>query len=53
MNKKVVILGGGIAGLEAASDLATFGFDVHLIEKEDRLRPGKDVFSRKGNKPPG
>lgn len=41
MGKKVVILGGGVAGLEAASDLAAFGFDVHLIEKEDK--PGGHV----------
>ncbi len=37
MSKRVIILGGGIAGLEAASDLAAFGLDVHLIEKEDKL----------------
>jgi heterodisulfide reductase subunit A-like polyferredoxin len=34
MEKKVVILGGGVAGLEAASNLAAFGFKVDLIEKK-------------------
>jgi heterodisulfide reductase subunit A len=37
MAKKITIIGGGIAGLEAASSLAAFGFEVDLIEKEDHL----------------
>lgn len=30
----VVVVGGGVAGLRAASDLARAGLDVHLVEKE-------------------
>jgi heterodisulfide reductase subunit A len=37
MGKKVVIFGGGIAGMEAASDLAAFGCEVQLVEKEEKL----------------
>lgn len=65
MNKKVVVIGGGPAGMETATYLADFGFDVSLVEKEnstggklnswDRLfpsmRPGAEVkdFLQKGN----
>lgn len=35
--KKVIVIGGGVAGLEAASGLASFNVDVTLIEKEDHL----------------
>src|SRR6056297_2413223 len=35
--KHVMIMGGGIAGLTAARDLAGFGLDVHLIEKSGFL----------------
>lgn len=35
--KRVVVIGGGIAGLEAASSLAAFGFNVDLVEKESEL----------------
>lgn len=33
MNKKIVVLGGGIAGLSIARDLALRGFEITLIEK--------------------
>jgi heterodisulfide reductase subunit A2 len=36
-NKRVAVIGGGIAGMEAASSLAEFGFEVSLIEKNDSL----------------
>jgi heterodisulfide reductase subunit A len=36
MNKHVVIIGGGVAGLEAAGQMAKSGLDVTLIEKEGR-----------------
>jgi heterodisulfide reductase subunit A len=32
MQKKVVIIGGGIAGIQAAIDLGDMGFEVHLVE---------------------
>lgn len=37
MNKHVFIVGGGVAGAEAASQLLKLGFDVTLAEKEARL----------------
>jgi heterodisulfide reductase subunit A len=37
MNRRVIIIGGGIAGLEAASSLAAFGIDVDLVEKNESL----------------
>jgi heterodisulfide reductase subunit A len=36
-DKKVIVVGGGVAGMEAASCLAEFGLKVHLIEKEQQL----------------
>ncbi|MHA1803239.1 MAG: FAD-dependent oxidoreductase [Promethearchaeota archaeon] len=33
VTKKSLIIGGGVAGLTAAIDLADQGFDVHLVEK--------------------
>ena len=35
--KRVAVLGGGVAGMEAAYVLATRGHEVALIEKKDRL----------------
>lgn len=37
MAKKVIVIGGGIAGMESASYLAEMGFDVTLLEKENEL----------------
>jgi heterodisulfide reductase subunit A len=36
MSKHVVVIGGGVAGLEVAGQLSKVGIDVSLIEKEDR-----------------
>lgn len=33
MSDKVVIVGGGIAGIQAALDLGDMGFEVHLVER--------------------
>jgi heterodisulfide reductase subunit A2 len=58
MNNKVVVIGGGIAGMTAAGALAELGLEVVIIERElhtgghlknwDRLfpsrRPGKEVI---------
>ena len=35
--KRAVVIGGGIAGLTAALDIAEAGFPVVLVEREDRL----------------
>jgi len=35
--KRVVIIGGGVAGLEAASSLAAAGIDADLIERDEQL----------------
>ncbi len=37
MTRTALVIGGGIAGIEAATDLAVQGFPVTLVEKEDRL----------------
>ncbi len=37
MAKKVVVIGGGIAGMESSAYLAEMGYDVTLLEKEDSL----------------
>ena len=33
MNEKIVVIGGGIAGIQAALDLGDMGYEVHLVEK--------------------
>jgi heterodisulfide reductase subunit A len=35
--KSVLVIGGGIAGMQTAEDLADLGFEVHLVEKEPFL----------------
>jgi heterodisulfide reductase subunit A len=37
MSKKVIVIGGGIAGMEASAYLASMGFDVTLLEKKEKL----------------
>ncbi len=37
MRRAAVVIGGGIGGIQAASDLAVQGFPVTLVEKSDRL----------------
>jgi heterodisulfide reductase subunit A len=37
MTRAALVVGGGIAGIEAATDLAVQGFPVTLVEKSDRL----------------
>ena len=34
MDQNVLVIGGGIAGMTAALNLAYQGFQVHLVEKE-------------------
>ncbi len=33
MNKDVLVVGGGIAGIQSSLDLADMGFKVHMVEK--------------------
>jgi heterodisulfide reductase subunit A len=37
MMRSALVIGGGVAGIEAATDLAVQGFPVTLVEKQDRL----------------
>ncbi len=37
INKKALVIGGGVAGMTAALDLTTQGFGVHLVEREAEL----------------
>jgi heterodisulfide reductase subunit A2 len=37
MNKKVVVIGGGIAGMESSAHLAAMGYDVTLLEQAAKL----------------
>ncbi len=37
MNKSVIIIGGGIAGMEASAYLSAMGFNVTLFEKDEKL----------------
>jgi len=37
MSKKVLIIGGGVAGLEASGILSNLGFNVTIIEETDRI----------------
>jgi heterodisulfide reductase subunit A len=33
VNKDILVIGGGIAGIQASLDLADMGIKVHLVEK--------------------
>ena len=46
--KKVLVVGGGLAGLTAAAFLIKEGISVQLIEKEDRLGGLVNSFEREG-----
>lgn len=37
MNKRAIVIGGGVAGMETASQLANLGVGVDIIEKQSRL----------------
>jgi heterodisulfide reductase subunit A len=34
MTKEVLVIGGGVAGIQSALDLADAGYKVNLVEKE-------------------
>ncbi len=37
VNKKALVIGGGVSGMTAAVGLAEQGYEVHLVERKDRL----------------
>jgi heterodisulfide reductase subunit A len=37
MSKRVVVIGGGIAGIQASLDLADMGYEVHLVERSPSI----------------
>ena len=37
VTKKTLVIGGGVAGLSAAIDLADQGYEVHLVEKSPTI----------------
>jgi quinone-modifying oxidoreductase subunit QmoB len=37
LNRKILVMGGGIAGLTAASEAAKAGYEVTIVEKSDKL----------------
>ncbi|CAK8720628.1 hypothetical protein GCAAIG_10175 [Candidatus Electronema halotolerans] len=37
INKKILVMGGGLAGLTAASEAAKAGYEVTIVEKSDKL----------------
>jgi len=43
MQRAALVIGGGIAGIESATDLAAQGFEVTLVEKEARLGGRLDI----------
>jgi diapolycopene oxygenase len=47
-NRKVIIIGGGLGGLSAAISLASEGFQVELLEKNDKLGGKLNVLEKDG-----
>lgn len=45
--KKIAVIGGGVAGLSAACKLGKAGFDVHLFEKNNQLGGRASILSTK------
>lgn len=37
MTKKIIVIGGGIAGIESSAHLSKMGYDVTLLEKADKV----------------
>jgi diapolycopene oxygenase len=48
MAKKVVVVGGGLGGISAAITCATEGFDVTLLEKNDKIGGKLNFLERDG-----
>ena len=47
-NRKVVVIGAGLGGLSAAISLASEGFQVELVEKNDKVGGKLNILSRDG-----
>ncbi len=47
-NKRIVIVGGGLGGLSAAISLATEGFRVELLEKNDKVGGKLNILEKDG-----
>lgn len=45
-NEEILVMGGGVAGMQAALDGARNGYTVHLVEKSDRLGGWASRWSR-------
>ena len=48
MDKKVVVIGAGLGGLSAAISLATEGFNVDLLEKNDKVGGKLNILKKDG-----
>ncbi len=46
VTKAALVIGGGVAGIQAALDVAEAGFPVYLVEKDDRLGGRAVTLSR-------
>lgn len=54
LNKRVLVIGGGIAGIQSAIEIVNFGYDVTLVEKSPELGGivlRLDSFHQNGGKP--
>ncbi|MDD1621835.1 MAG: FAD-dependent oxidoreductase, partial [Methylococcaceae bacterium] len=47
-NKRVVVIGAGLGGLSAAISLATEGFSVQLLEKNDKVGGKLNILTKDG-----
>ncbi len=43
MAKKVIIVGGGVAGMSAAQELIERGYQVEVYEKHKKIPGGKEI----------
>ena len=46
--KKVIVIGAGFSGLSAATELATKGYEVQIVEKNDHAGGRARVFQSDG-----
>jgi heterodisulfide reductase subunit A len=46
LEEKILVIGGGVAGLTAAIDLAEEGYEVHLVEKTPTIGGGMAQLDR-------